>query len=701
MFAPEFVLYAAYLQWKNARELCKMLKTLGGKPGLRRTLRQEIASIFTAAKGWIVKTLRRVPTTPLGTLKQPKIGHPESKHSELVQQQFVGLNLDNSGSEQRDPVQRANKPESVSSGFKQQDPKQPTIQRQDLAQPDLTLPETTPRNSAPPKLTKPESIVPAWAPLDTTPQDTTQPCTTQQGSTSPHLTQSDWIPPKNTPPLGPTPHGVQPDERWCQISMVAAFYIVMGGFAYDISDLSNHHEYIALTPKGFMEFAKAGHITPDILNDKGIADRSKADPLGKLLVSIQALWMVVNCIARKASGLPTTLIELNVIVHVVVAVVVYTLWWHKPLAVANPSLLHRQRVSSMGQLSDSNGDAPNVPEIELLAFLLRVNLFPSGKLRRQELDQGLVIEPYPADRTHKEFNVNFQPYMPDPQRFEIQGEPRVSRKTCANVIGDLNIKSPGIIILPGQQLALKAHRYVFRNPEEALWMAYFISSDELHWLDIECAYRRRYETGDISPLDSAMAESPRNLTTFDPPNYLVQGSVYTGDINIASRKFNIMENAALFFMIGLLSCFYAGAHASAWSSHFPSYIERWIWRGACICIAAGVPFARALWVFPSVIGDCLVLQRQGRVVKLLKYLLAPIIFLLFGLSIISYIVARLFIPLEAFISIRSLPIGAFENVEWVEYWPHVCVHDLNFPWLVASSFSGGDVMALVGVVCTC
>jgi hypothetical protein len=123
---------------------------------------------------------------------------------------------------------------------------------------------------------------------------------------------------------------------------------------------------------------------------------------------------------------------------------------------------------------------------------------PSGQIPCQQ-DQGLVIEPYPADRTHKEFNVNFQPYMPDPQRFEIQGEPRVSRKTCANVIGDLNIKSPGIIILPGQQVALKAHRYVFRNPEEALWMAYFISSDELHWLDIECAYRRRYETGGISP----------------------------------------------------------------------------------------------------------------------------------------------------------------------------------------------------------
>jgi len=45
------------------------------------------------------------------------------------------------------------------------------------------------------------------------------------------------------------------------------------------------------------------------------------------LVCIQGLWMVVNCIARKASDKPTALIELNVIVHVVVVVVVYGIWW--------------------------------------------------------------------------------------------------------------------------------------------------------------------------------------------------------------------------------------------------------------------------------------------------------------------------------------------------------------------------------------
>ena len=87
--------------------------------------------------------------------------------------------------------------------------------------------------------------------------------------------------------------------------MVSAFYIVMGGFIYDVSEIFPHDDYgsFALTPKGFLEYAKAGWIKPEIIaSNASIADRSKADSLAKLLVCVQAVWMVVNCIARKASG---------------------------------------------------------------------------------------------------------------------------------------------------------------------------------------------------------------------------------------------------------------------------------------------------------------------------------------------------------------------------------------------------------------
>jgi hypothetical protein len=52
----------------------------------------------------------------------------------------------------------------------------------------------------------------------------------------------------STPQPNPTPKQVQPDELWSKISMVSAFYIQMGGFAYDVSDISDN-PYIALTPR--------------------------------------------------------------------------------------------------------------------------------------------------------------------------------------------------------------------------------------------------------------------------------------------------------------------------------------------------------------------------------------------------------------------------------------------------------------------
>jgi hypothetical protein len=108
---------------------------------------------------------------------------------------------------------------------------------------------------------------------------------------------------------------------------------------------------LALTPKGFLELAKEGVLHPGLLDDKAIADRSKADSLAKFLVCVQAFWMVINVIARKASGLPSTLIELNVVVHVVVTVVVYTLWWNKPLSVQNAVILNL----SVGNSDDTEG----------------------------------------------------------------------------------------------------------------------------------------------------------------------------------------------------------------------------------------------------------------------------------------------------------------------------------------------------------
>ena len=408
-----------------------------------------------------------------------------------------------------------------------------------------------------------------------------------------------------------------------------------------------------------MEFARAELITPDILNHKDIADRSKADSLGKLLVCVQALWMVVNCIARKASGRPTTLIELNVIVHVVVAVVVYGLWWYKPLAVANPTLLPRP---------------PGGEEIiEILA-----NEVPRPDLsnvRRYRLEDDDDTYPaYPADANHKKFNLDTKPYILDPSLFEVRGSPE-PKTEWAQHVAKLKIKSPGLILLPGQWLVLKRTNWAYGIRGRAV----FLSGKVLHHRTLVYSHQERARRDQFTAVAEKMNrifQGP-NSTTYDPPNYSVQGSVYTGGVHTAGFGFKLLRNPPLMFMTGLLSCLYAGSHASAWSSHFPSYIERWIWRGACIGIAAGVPFVCAIpYLSRLVFAKLDYMEEHSNSWKKIvsRYLSNSVIVIsifFFGLTVIVYVCSRLFIPLEAFISIRSLPVGAFETVEWAEYWPHV------------------------------
>jgi len=67
--------------------------------------------------------------------------------------------------------------------------------------------------------------------------------------------------------------------------------------------------------------------------------RGKSDEIGKLFVIGQVSWFVLQCIGRKASGLPVTLLEINTAVHVACAIGIYTLMWFKPQGATEPLMI--------------------------------------------------------------------------------------------------------------------------------------------------------------------------------------------------------------------------------------------------------------------------------------------------------------------------------------------------------------------------
>jgi hypothetical protein len=118
--------------------------------------------------------------------------------------------------------------------------------------------------------------------------------------------------------------------------MENGFFAVMGG--YRIRTMKNWPDGCTLTPEGVLLFAKLKSL-PE-LEKETILDRSKADDLVKGLACSQALWIILQVIARKTSGLPVTLLEINTVAHVVCAILMYTVWWYKPQNVNQPEFVH-------------------------------------------------------------------------------------------------------------------------------------------------------------------------------------------------------------------------------------------------------------------------------------------------------------------------------------------------------------------------
>jgi hypothetical protein len=109
-----------------------------------------------------------------------------------------------------------------------------------------------------------------------------------------------------------------------KFGMTYCFYVVMGGFVMDSSAVNTTFEFPALQPSGIVRLAEKGHFID--IPEKAIKDKSKADILAKSLACLQVSWMIIQCIGRKVAGLPISLLEIHVLIHVACALCLYALW---------------------------------------------------------------------------------------------------------------------------------------------------------------------------------------------------------------------------------------------------------------------------------------------------------------------------------------------------------------------------------------
>jgi len=426
-------------------------------------------------------------------------------------------------------------------------------------------------------------------------------------------------------------------EPW---SIEHGYFAVMGGLTVRVGKENGWilNEGCTLTPRGVLFLAHHG-LLPEI-RKRTIDCRGKVDSLAKGLVCFQAGWMVIQSIARKVSGLPITLLELNTLAHVLCAVIMYAAWWHKPQN-ANEALI------------------VDIP-LHIAACM------SSHSIRRKFAPPN--VKCCDACRTCDNQWKDLIP--PNESRLPVIGYPHKNARLGLQDI-ETETKPDGVVmLLCRQSLGPFPVEYRYIEP-------WHLTQEEVDKLTII------FENGTAIPTSFFGPSAERCLTTSATDMEI------SGNVKRSSKTQSLV-------LLSLLNCLYGGIHATSWASHFPTHVEQIMWQ-ISVCTLAGGGFALMAWNYVririqgTVFGEdkvvvklqlervrCLgglriwswwIMERdlQGWKNILLVESWGTIFTVLAGFSL----VARIFLVLESFLSVRSLPAGSYSTVAWVNLLPHI------------------------------
>ncbi|EHK19971.1 uncharacterized protein TRIVIDRAFT_192994 [Trichoderma virens Gv29-8] len=454
-------------------------------------------------------------------------------------------------------------------------------------------------------------------------------------------------------------------QQW---TMVHGFYAGMGGFVFDMDTPDMRHgprfipqRRLHVTPRGIQLLAKCG-LLPDIsLED--IKDKSKTDGSGKLICCFQVSWMVVQAAVRVAVGLPLTPLETNTIGHVVCALINYALWWYKPRWIKEPTILrgewtrpicafmymssqvsaehkvNRDVLRDFGVKTEMSGViyTPGHPsDIQLTEELEPLNgAFPTKG--RITIRHGLELS---AKTFYQEEAIN------EAVKKTISSDMQVVRwQLACEAIEQYPAIRERLDVPPCDQAELRyreAHRLYPEMPDKVSRHPRGHKPSE----DIKTSSNKSW----WCPSEELVVERPRN---------------WPGDDLLRHMQGHLMG-----MILWCSSTVYGAIHVAGWNEVFPTNAESWFWRMSGVYIV----FSGLLWSFFNLLGHL-----SGSVWWFWYGILEGaerkrshiLIYVLCCIGGTLYVIARVYLVLEAFISLRSLPASAYDSPSWILTVPHL------------------------------
>ena len=109
-------------------------------------------------------------------------------------------------------------------------------------------------------------------------------------------------------------------------------------------------------------------------------------------------------------------------------------------------------------------------------------------------------------------------------------------------------------------------------------------------------------------------------------------------------------------LTAIITCIFGGCHLIGWDFLYPSLVERLLWRISSIsCLV--IPFLLILSIYIPEWLERTCFQD-----------FPAMLFFILG---ILYVLVRIYLLVEVFVSLRSVPAGVYQTVNWSLYFPHL------------------------------
>lgn len=426
--------------------------------------------------------------------------------------------------------------------------------------------------------------------------------------------------------------------------------------------------------------------------EEEIEDRSKGDALSKGMVLLQITWFLGQLVARAHQQLAISQIELTTAALAILNSIVYLFWWNKPLDVRCPIVVRTRKVTML-QLH-ANGMCQKDCSLEENRAVEGRDCYRNGGSVQGATSKWTFYH-FPGDSDE---NLIIG-YISLPYYFSTLAKDFISeaQSLIQHVLLDTAIflhwpwvKSKIFTIFCTSRSTMHCTETSPSNQEDSSFFIFRVMT----WIFI--SFKSLAKT--LTNVLILLTVTPTRTVSVGP-TFVIESSKDLSDIRsriqtksklqlLSDRDFTRLTFVPLFYSVDFkpkpllrfvssAGASFALIHCLAWNFDFPSGFERILWRTASLsllgllsCVFVGTILIRFPYFgnHPFCFTPC-------------TLRLAP--YFLHSFFPLAYSFFRISLLVIALLSVRNLPVSAFETVTWTHYIPHVwklllCMWSVNW-----------------------